>query len=49
MRGQFTGHGACGTDPWVHSVNVSDTAESFHPNAAGHEKGYAAKLIATWG
>ncbi|GHE37830.1 lipase 1 [Streptomyces capitiformicae] len=49
MRKQFTGHGACGTDPWVHSVNVSDTKASFHPNAAGHEKGYAAKFIATWG
>jgi hypothetical protein len=49
MREQFTGHGACGTDPWVHGVNTSDATESFHPNAAGHEKGYAAKFLATWG
>jgi hypothetical protein len=23
--------------------------ETFHPNAAGQQKGYAAKLSATWG
>ncbi|UUU23074.1 SGNH/GDSL hydrolase family protein [Streptomyces sp. DSM 40750] len=49
MRKQFTGHGACGTDPWVHSVDASDATASFHPNAAGHEKGYAATFKATWG
>ncbi|BBC34246.1 hypothetical protein SGFS_055400 [Streptomyces graminofaciens] len=49
MRKQFEGHGACGSSPWVHSVNLADQTESFHPNAAGHEKGYAAKFSATWG
>ncbi|TQE16592.1 SGNH/GDSL hydrolase family protein [Streptomyces ipomoeae] len=49
MRGQFTGHGACGTDPWIHGVNVTESAATFHPNAAGQEKGYAAKFKATWG
>ncbi|WNZ10613.1 SGNH/GDSL hydrolase family protein [Streptomyces sp. 11x1] len=49
MRKPFAGHGACGTDPWVHGVNTSDTTATFHPNAAGHEKGYAAKFISTWG
>ncbi|MFM9699218.1 SGNH/GDSL hydrolase family protein [Streptomyces europaeiscabiei] len=49
MRKQFGGHGACGTDPWIHGVNLSESATTFHPNAAGQKKGYAAKFLATWG
>ncbi|MEU1558349.1 SGNH/GDSL hydrolase family protein [Streptomyces scabiei] len=49
MRKPFGGHGACGTDPWLHGVNLTETAATFHPNAAGQEKGYAAKFLATWG
>lgn len=49
MRTQFTGHGACGTDPWVHGLNLTESAATFHPNAAGQEKGYAAKFLSIWG
>ncbi|MFE7839912.1 SGNH/GDSL hydrolase family protein [Streptomyces sp. NPDC057474] len=49
MRKRFGGHGACGTDPWVHGVNLGESAATFHPNAVGQEKGYAAKFLATWG
>ncbi|WP_404818932.1 SGNH/GDSL hydrolase family protein [Streptomyces phaeolivaceus] len=49
MRKQFAGHGACGTAPWIHGVNLAESAATFHPNAAGQEQGYAAKFLATWG
>ncbi|MFM9590102.1 SGNH/GDSL hydrolase family protein [Streptomyces scabiei] len=49
MREQFSGHGACGTSPWMHGLNLTESAATFHPNAAGQEKGYAAKFLATWG
>ncbi|WP_228034174.1 SGNH/GDSL hydrolase family protein [Streptomyces spongiae] len=49
MRKEFSGHGACGADPWFNGVNPSAPAETFHPNAAGYQKGYAAKLSRTWG
>ncbi|MGW0708196.1 SGNH/GDSL hydrolase family protein [Streptomyces sp. NPDC002643] len=49
MRGQFAGHGACGQDPWINGVDLTDTTATFHPNATGQEKGYADKLIKTWG
>ena len=49
MRGQFTGHGACGTDPWIHGLNLTESAATFHPNAAGQDKGYAAKFKSLWG
>ncbi|MFJ8537209.1 SGNH/GDSL hydrolase family protein [Streptomyces sp. NPDC093591] len=48
MRGQFTGHEACGSDPWINGVDLTDPSAIFHPNASGHTKGYAAKLKATW-
>ncbi|MFF9040223.1 SGNH/GDSL hydrolase family protein [Streptomyces sp. NPDC014892] len=49
MRGQFNGHGACGTDPWIHGLNLTESAATFHPNAAGQEKGYATKFKSLWG
>lgn len=49
MRAQFTGHEACGSDPWINGVDLSNPSAIFHPNSAGHTKGYAAKLKATWG
>ncbi|MFJ9562787.1 SGNH/GDSL hydrolase family protein [Streptomyces fuscichromogenes] len=48
MRSQFSGHGACGSDPWINGVDLSETTASFHPNATGYEQGYAAKFSATW-
>jgi lysophospholipase L1-like esterase len=49
MRSQFSGHGACGSDPWINGVDTSDLTASFHPNLTGYEQGYAAKFDATWG
>ncbi|GAA3773709.1 SGNH/GDSL hydrolase family protein [Streptomyces phyllanthi] len=49
MRQQFTGHEACGSDPWINGVDLANPTAIFHPNLAGHTKGYAAKLKATWG
>jgi len=49
LRQQFNGHGACGPDAWINGVDLSHVTETFHPNAAGQRKGYAAKLSATWG
>ena len=49
MRNQFAGHEACGTDAWINGVDLAHQTEIFHPNAAGYQKGYAAKLSKTWG
>lgn len=49
MRSQFSGHGACGSDPWINGVDAADLTASFHPNLTGYEQGYAAKFSATWG
>jgi lysophospholipase L1-like esterase len=49
MRKPFSGHGACGTSPWINGVKLAQLTETFHANAAGYEQGYAAKLSATWG
>jgi hypothetical protein len=46
MRKQFSGHEACGSDPWINGV---DLTAMFHPNLAGYTKGYAGKLKATIG
>ncbi|MFI6277318.1 SGNH/GDSL hydrolase family protein [Streptomyces sp. NPDC050988] len=46
MRARFTGHGACGSDPWITDLN--DPAAVFHPNLAGYTKGYTARLNAIW-
>ena len=42
VRGRFQGHELCDyfSDEWLHSVNVSDVTESYHPNADGHADGY---------
>ncbi|MFF4116148.1 hypothetical protein ACFY0P_22115 [Streptomyces sp. NPDC001714] len=47
MRGQFTGHGACGSDSWFN--DLTNASALFHPNLAGYTNGYAAKFKATWG
>ena len=42
VRGRFQGHELCDyfSDEWLHSVNVTDVTESYHPNADGHADGY---------
>lgn len=49
MRKQFSGHEACGFDPWINGVDLTHPTAMFHPNLAGCTKGYAAKLKATIG
>ena len=41
VKGRFNGHELCdfGSE-WLHSVNVTDLTESYHPNASGHSGGY---------
>jgi lysophospholipase L1-like esterase len=41
VRSVFSGHELCdGSDSWLHSVNITDMHESYHPTAAGQESGY---------
>ena len=41
VRGPFTGHQICdGGSSWLHSVNIFDISESYHPTAAGQSGGY---------
>ncbi len=41
VRGQFAGHEICdGSASWLHSVNILDISESYHPTANGQELGY---------
>jgi len=36
----FDGHGACSDHPWLNGLTTPVT-DSYHPNRAGHRKGYA--------
>lgn len=36
----FTGHEICSGSEWLHSVNLFDLTESYHPTAAGQSGGY---------
>jgi lysophospholipase L1-like esterase len=41
VRGPFTAHQICdGGSSWLHSVNIFDISESYHPTAAGQSGGY---------
>ncbi len=40
VRALFAGHEACGPSPWINTVNLSQPAESFHPNATGYAQAY---------
>ncbi|MCL2585061.1 MAG: SGNH/GDSL hydrolase family protein [Streptosporangiales bacterium] len=39
-RGQFSGHELCSGDNWLHSVDLANISESYHPTATGHKDGY---------
>jgi hypothetical protein len=39
-RTTFTGHELCSGSAWLHSLNLLDITESYHPTAAGHSGGY---------
>lgn len=36
----FSGHEICSGDSWLHSVNLGNIGESYHPTAAGQSGGY---------
>ncbi|GAA2262251.1 lipase 1 [Streptomyces ruber] len=40
VRSSFTGHEICSGSSWLHSVNLLNITESYHPTAAGQSGGY---------
>jgi lysophospholipase L1-like esterase len=40
VRGSFGGHEICDSNRWLHSVNIFDVEESYHPTATGQSQGY---------
>ncbi|MFE2374659.1 SGNH/GDSL hydrolase family protein [Streptomyces sp. NPDC059398] len=42
----FSGHEICSSDSWLHSVNILNLTESYHPTAAGQSGGYLPVLNA---
>ncbi|MGX2998089.1 SGNH/GDSL hydrolase family protein [Streptomyces sp. JNUCC 64] len=44
VAGRFTGHEICSGDSWLHSVNLLNISESYHPKSAGHSGGYLPAL-----
>ena len=49
VQGQFAGHEICDSPSWLHSVNVLDIDESYHPTAAGQANGYLPVFTAAAG
>jgi lysophospholipase L1-like esterase len=47
VKGRFHGHELCDFfNEWLHSVNVSNITESYHPTASGQSGGYLPALSA---
>ncbi len=40
VQNQFAGHEICDSSSWLHSVNILDISESYHPTATGQAGGY---------
>jgi len=40
VRSIFVGHQLCSGNDWLHSLNITDITESYHPTAAGQSGGY---------
>jgi lysophospholipase L1-like esterase len=40
VRGQFAGHEICDSNSWLHSVDIFAISSSYHPTAAGQDRGY---------
>lgn len=40
VRPTFTGHELCSGSAWLHSLNLLNVGESYHPKAAGQTGGY---------
>jgi lysophospholipase L1-like esterase len=50
VKGQFSTHEICdGSASWLHSVNIFDISESYHPTAAGQGAGYLQAFIRNTG
>ena len=45
----FTGHGACGSSPWINSLSLLNGVGAAHPNLNGHQLGYLPLLNAITG
>jgi hypothetical protein len=43
---QFTGHGACGSSPWLNSLSLLNGVRAAHPNVNGNQLGYLPLLNA---
>ncbi|HEY9474129.1 MAG TPA: SGNH/GDSL hydrolase family protein [Mycobacteriales bacterium] len=48
-RGIFTGHGVCGSSPWINGFNLFDITSSYHPNTSGYSSGYLPSLNSVTG
>jgi lysophospholipase L1-like esterase len=46
---QFTGHGACGNSPWLHTLSLTEGVMAAHPNLNGNQQGYLPLLNAVTG
>ncbi|MFJ7630372.1 SGNH/GDSL hydrolase family protein [Streptomyces sp. NPDC097595] len=46
VTSKFTGHEICSSSVWLHSLNVLNIGESYHPFAAGQSGGYLPVLNA---
>lgn len=40
VRSIFVGHQLCSGNDWLHSLNITDITESYHPTASGQSGGY---------
>ncbi|HWG25247.1 MAG TPA: SGNH/GDSL hydrolase family protein [Actinospica sp.] len=40
VRPYFSGHEICDSSSWLHSFNILDTTESYHPTASGQSGAY---------
>jgi lysophospholipase L1-like esterase len=49
VRPAFAGHSICDSSPWLHSVNILDVSESYHPTAAGQADAYLPVFTAAAG
>jgi len=46
---RFTGHGACGNSPWLHTLSLTEGVQAAHPNLNGNQQGYLPLLNAVTG
>lgn len=49
VRSLFVGHQLCSGNDWLHSLNIFDITESYHPTASGQSGGYLPVFTSTAG